>query len=178
MKKLNKIRLVMTGLLCGGLLTIGIGVGVSFGELSQFTYAGSKLLSDSSVKSFTTHVELFNPDAQLYINTYSFNGPFNVEDCLVTSEDVAPGTVQIEADYRSVASVPEISHHQFGYLDEDNAETLYLNWNGSPAALFFAYKDEILSDIQNRRLGDYRECQLSNLLISVNPADKDRINFN
>lgn len=177
MKKLNKIRLMMVGLLCSGLLIVGIGFGIGFGELSQFTYAGSKLLSDATSKNFTDDVELFHQDGQVYIDVPFFNDPLELQDCLVTSESVKPGTIHIEAGYHSVISVPTVHHYLYGDLDTDDDEALYLSWSASPIALFFAYKDEILTDIQSRRLGDYQECEFSNLVITVNPADKDRIIF-
>lgn len=177
MKKQNKIRLIMAAILCAGLLIVGIGFGIGFGELSHFTYAGSKLLSNSTVKNFSSDVELFHTDGKIYISTYAFGDQLKAQDCLVVSGDVEPGIIHVDANYRSVSSVPEVFHHLSGSLDTEEAETLYFNWSGSPASLFFAYKDEVMADLKNHQLGDYRECEISDLVITVNPADKDRIIF-
>lgn len=171
MKKLNKIRLVMAGLLCGGLLLIGIGAGVGFGEFSKFTYSGTKMLSASTEKSYSEDVELFHQNGTVYIDTQGFNCHPEMQDCLITSEEVEPGTMHIELDYRSAISTPNIYH----YPTDSGKESFYFSWSGPTMALLFAYKDEVLNDIKNFQLGEYREMEFSDLSITVNPADKDRI---
>ncbi len=175
MTKLNKIRLTMAGLLCGGLLIVGIGAGVGFGELSKFTYAGEKPLSDSTTKYYSTEVELFHDQSQVYVRL-----PFDLTDSNTTqlsvSESVAPGTVRIDAAYRSSISTPQLYHNDYNNgTGEPLEESLYLRSSGSPVALLFAYKDELLKDLRAHQLGDYHEFEFTDLSVTVNPADQDRI---
>lgn len=172
MKKLNKIRLSMAVLLCMGVLLIGIGFGIGFGEAAEFTYAGSKMLRGSTSNTITREMELYHEDDNVYIYISSLNSEENIEDCLVTSEDVKPGTIRIEADYRSVFSSPDVFHIDYG-----SEEGLNLNWDEPFMEVFFAFKDIVLEDIRNGQLGEYREHEYTNVVITVNPADEDRILF-
>ena len=178
MNKRNKVRIIMACLLCSGLLMIGIGLGVGVGELSQFTYAGSKLLKGSSIKTVAEDIRMFHPEGRIYINAHPFSNSVEQKEILITSEDMEPGTIHIEASYRSVVSVPKIDHYNnSGNMDMGGDETFFISDSGSPVALFFAYKDEILSDIKKCQLGDYRESEYTDLAITVNPKDKERIVF-
>lgn len=175
MTKLNKLRLTMAGLLCGGMLIIGIGTGIGFGEVSQFSYAGSQMVGDNTSKSFSSEVELFHPKGQVYLHV-PYLDELSETPRIVVSETVAPGTVHVDATYLSSISVPQIYHNNY-YSDTDEVaeESLYLSSSASPVALLFSYKDAVLKDLKAHQLGDYREFAYTDLVLTVNPADKDRI---
>ena len=44
---MRKIRLVLLGVLCAGLLVCGIGTGVTLAEVSTFSYGGQQLLESA-----------------------------------------------------------------------------------------------------------------------------------
>lgn len=175
MKTLTKIRLWMVGLLCAGMLMVGIGFGVGFGDLLNFSYGGSVMLSDSTEKDFTSDIELYDPEGKGNVYLSIDDGQDHSADCLVIDEKVKPGTVHIQARYRSVVSGLQVYHNEWTYQEQDPDEVIILQWDDSPVASFFAYLDDVVEDLKQGRLGEYREHELSDLIIKVNPADQHRI---
>ena len=93
----------------------------------------------------------------------------------MTSTDIPQGTLRIHANYRASTSALDV--YQYPNHNETDAEeeSLWISPSSSPVGLFFSYKDEILNDLKNHEFGDYREFEYSDLKITVNPADADRI---
>lgn len=166
-------RLAMLGVLCAGLLMMGIGAGVAFAEYSSFTYAGQRVPERAQLQSesFTAVVD---PEAdKIAIASYGAGLRQLAENARVeVSEELEPGTVQIDFQYRSVASKIRADWDRLPL-----GNTIRVHWynTGSDMDLLLTYKDQILEDIRARQLGDYGAIQLIEAVITVNPADAGKI---
>lgn len=164
------LRLAMLGVLCAGLLMMGIGAGVAFAEYSSFTYAGVRVPDQAQTQeqSFTA---VLDPEAkQLRI----YGGGSYLSDQLLelarleVNGDLEPGTVRLDLRYRSVG--PRI-HASWA---EGDAVRLY--WSGGyDMELLMSCKDQLLEDIRSRQIGDYVPVQLTEAVITVNPADAEKV---
>lgn len=167
-------RLTMLGLLCGGLLMIGIGAGVAFAEYSSFTYAGQRVPGQAQVQtqSFTAAVD---PEAERITVSSWGPGLYQMSEVarIEVSEELEPGTVQLDLQYRSIGRKIR------GSWDNSTlGNTIRLYWTGgSDIDVLMAYKDQILEDIRSRQLGDYMTILMEDAVITVNPADAGKIVF-
>ena len=58
---MRKIRLVLLGVLCAGLLVCGIGTGVTLAEVSTFSYGGHQLLESAQSRTPVSYTHLTLP---------------------------------------------------------------------------------------------------------------------
>ena len=64
---MRKVRLILLGVLCAGLLVCGIGAGVTLAEVSAFSYGGQQLLKSAQVRSQSLTVTLDLPGSTVYL---------------------------------------------------------------------------------------------------------------
>ncbi len=64
---MRKIRLVLLGVLCAGLLVCGIGTGVTLAEVSTFSYGGQQLLESAQSRTQSLTVTLDLPECTVYL---------------------------------------------------------------------------------------------------------------
>lgn len=173
----KKFRLTMLALLCGGLLLVGIGAGVSFAEYSGFSYAGEQLPETARTESQSFTVSLEREASQVIISSYSdtlLSGLKNAH--IESSEAVAPNTVRLDVTYETVG--PGVNCWLDTYEEPDTPDWLQLNWsNSSDMAVLMACKDQLLADLRDHRLGEYIPARLTEVRIAVNPADTTRIHL-
>ena len=174
---MRKTRLILLGILCAGLLLCGIGAGVTLAEVSSFSYSGRQLIQPMENRTQTLTVSLESADGAIRFQNYLdvYDSDVRLEDvCRLESSDaVTPGTLQLDASYDTAG--PEISIWN-DYWPEENLELLHLGWNsGDELAMLLSCKDQILSDIRDHQLGTYLPVQVKEIVITVNPADADRV---
>ncbi len=185
MNKRKKARAVMAGILCAGLLFVGIGMGVAFGEFSKFTYAGRSTLDGMVPRTYSDRLTLEEGET-LYVSTryvpYSSMYTYQEEPAqgiqIKTDASVPSGQVQFDVAFRSVYSDIQISRYYLGdgTTNLDRQLNIYTTPHyGSPLAIFMAYKDRALEDIQHNKLGDYSEVLVDQVVITVHPTDADRV---
>lgn len=185
MRNLQKLRAAAAGILCAGLLLVGIGIGVGFVELSHFTYAGHFTLDGMTSQSYSEVLTL-EDHTSLYVSPYytpygtisiSHNTPVQGVD-VETDSSLPTGQVRVDVTYRSVYSEVHLNCYEIGNGTTDPAWRLNIYTtpkSSSPLPIFMAYKDRVLNDIRQHKLGDYDEVLLDRVVIAVNPADKNRI---
>ena len=175
MRNKRTFRLTMLGILCGGLLLVGIGAGVAFAEYSAFTYAGQRLPEQAQLRSqsFTAQVD---PEAeQIVIGGYGSGlGQLWETARIETSEDLEPGTVQIDVQYRSVDLKLCASWDK---KPLGNSVRLYWYGSGSDLKMLLSCKDQFLADIRDHQIGDYVMVLPEEAVITVHPADAEKIVF-
>ena len=172
---MRNIRLTMLGLLCAGLVLCGVGAGVAFSEFSAFTYAGEQMIEGAQSRTQSLTVELESASGPVYLSDYFYDAPVRLADAarLEVSGDVPAGTMRWDLSYESAG--PEAV---FWTEVEDHYEWVRLSWRRyDEASLFLACKDQVLSDVRRHQIGRYLPVRLTEAVVTVNPADAERVRF-
>lgn len=187
MRDLKKFRTMMAGLLCGGLLLVGIGFGVGFGEFSRFSYGGTSTLNGMETRTSSEKLTLEDGEVLHLSPRCSFYGAFRFYYMdplqgfqMETDSMVAPGTVLIQTDYRSVYSTVQLRFYASDQIDgvlHQRAELCAVP-DSTPLAVIMAYKNQVLADLHRNTLADYEEIQVDRVVVTVNPADAHRVILN
>lgn len=173
----KRFRLIMLGLLCGGLLLLGIGTGVCFAEYSGFTYAGVRLPENAWTEEQSITVPLEDPQKPIRISSYVSPLHSGLQDAVIlTSDQVEPNTVRFDVTYETVGSTPVFWLDT--YEEADVPDWILMSWSASSdLAVLLACKDQVLEDLRSRQLGDYISYHLLEVTITVNPGDADRVSI-
>ena len=92
---------------------------------------------------------------------------------LEVSSDIPAGTLRLDATYDSAG--PELAVWTDSWA-EGNQEWVHVSWQAADdLALLFSCKDQLLSDLRDRRVTSYVPAELREMVVTVNPADADRI---
>lgn len=174
----RKFRLMMLGILCGGLLLAGVGAGVGFSEAATFTYAGETLLEQAEPQAQQLTVHLRGDGGQIFVNSYVPGLDIQLGDMarIVVSEDVQPNTMELDLRYDSVGmDMYTWNDHGEG---KGADQEVHLSWaHGSNLELLLACKDQLLADLKDHQIGDYIPARLTDMVITVNPADAARVSI-
>lgn len=169
---MRKLRLTMAGLLCGGLLLMGIGAGVMFLEFSVLSYGGEKLPEQAEQKSQSFTVEM--QETGIYeldlVNYYSASGA----DVTLRSDSTVPkGSIEVRVDYGSISLEP----HLWVESNEIGKYHVGMNWNGwsDDMAFFMACKDEILAELKEGKISSYQGLLVDKVSVSVHPDEESRV---
>lgn len=169
----KRFRWIMLGMLCAGLLLMGVGAGVAFAEYSSFTYAGERLPENARLQNQSV-TAMVDPEADKIVISGYGTGACQLAGIarIEVGEDLEPGTVRMDFQYQSVGPKLHVS-----WDGDPLASTIRVYWDhqGSGIWLMMTYKDQVLEDIRNHRLGDYVALQLTEAVITVNPADAEKI---
>lgn len=176
---MRKIRLVLLGVLCAGLLVCGIGTGVTLAEVSTFSYGGQQLLESAQNRTQSLTVTLDLPESTVYLEDvlYGWGSDNRLMDVsrLEVSSDIPAGTLRLDATYDSAG--PELAVWTDSWA-EGNQEWVHVSWQAADdLALLFSCKGQLLSDLRDRRVTSYVPAELREMVITVNPADADRISL-
>ena len=99
----KRFRLTMLGLLCGGLLLLGIGAGVSLAEYSGFTYVGQRLPEGAQTEEQSITVPLESADKPIHISSYVSQLHSVLQEATIrTSDQVEPNTVRLDMTYETL----------------------------------------------------------------------------
>lgn len=173
-KNKNATPKTFVACLCAGLLLMGIGVGVQLAEVSALSYGGESLVEDTPreermVVSLSPHAERIN----LRSDDGRFSRQLRERYQIQVQDSVDPGTVVVEFHYEGgpVGFAYDSNTDQVPML-----QTIDLYWfHTSEMSTLMTWKDAVLEDLKQGQLCDYKLWQLSEVIISVNPADADRI---
>lgn len=174
---MRKIRLILLGVLCAGLLVCGVGTGVTLAEVSTFSYGGQQLLESAQLRTQSLTVTLDLPGSTVYLEDllYGWGSDVRLMDVsrLELSNDVPAGTLRLDATYDSAG--PELAVWNESWA-EGNQEWVHVSWQAADdLALLFSCKDQLLSDLRAHHLSSYVPAELREMVVTVNPADADRI---
>lgn len=171
---MRKLRLTALILVFAGLLIGGVGIGMCFVEASSFTYGGDSRL-EMTVTG--TASEIFSLDDGQKLTGYTFWNILSAPDAEVpqveTNAKLAPGIAQMDVEYRTVPGCTLDL-----WASSYDGQTVEIG--GSPSvgteAILYA-KDQLLSDIKNRQIGEYQWVEITGITFTVNPTDRDRLDL-
>ena len=171
---MRKLRLTALILVFAGLLIGGVGIGMCFVEASSFTYGGDSRLEMTVTD---TASEIFSLDDEQKLTGYTFWNILSAPDAEVpqveTNAKLAPGTIQVDVEYRTVPGCT--LDLWLNYYGKDNL-VVHASPSAGVEAVLYA-KDQILSDIKNRQIGDYQWAEITGVTFTINPTDRDRLDL-
>lgn len=168
-KDRNKLRGIMAGLFCVGVLTGGIGTGVAFADFSGFTYA----LVQADEEAFQTETFTYAIEPE-YEGEIWVQDHLGGERCyLKEDEEIRQGTVEIRVVYDAERCSPMMSPQID--QEDDRILDLYLQVYDSDLGNLMAVKDQFLEGLKNGQWREYQIEYVKSLECHVNPADVDRM---
>ena len=176
---MRKLRITALILVCLGLLIGGIGIGICFVEASSFTYRDTARLNMTQTDTATTFIPVEEGErlVNYQCSRYSTWEMLLSEDAQVpeikTDSQQEKGTIRADVTYRSVPGFTLDLLVTYSYSKEEDIILQFYHNVGTEALL--SAKDQILSDIKNRRIGEYVWAEITGVTFTVNPADRDKI---
>lgn len=167
MKK-KKIRVIMAGIFCLGVLMGGLGTGIAFAEISNFSYHSVRDSQEAfQTKEFTYAIPCEEGE-KLWVRRYFAGAIVN----LTEHKEVPEGEMEIEITYNT----EHCSVDYTVYLDAEEEKHLqfYLD-TGSDFEHLMKYKDDFLEGLRNKELRDYQIEYVQRVEIRINPEDRDKI---
>lgn len=175
---MKRINLIMMSVFIGGILLMGIGIGVAFGEYSGFTYGGERQIGDGETKEIVLEHEIATGKDAKKTLVYSQMTSENFE--IKEDKKVPEGMVQYQVTYDKAFDAPYleyIGYDEYDYYEEEEARyegELYLVFGGgnNEVKWFFQCKDEILKDLKEGKLCSYEYQPLTKVVVKVNPKTR------
>lgn len=177
---MRKLRITALILVCLGLLMSGVGIGMCFVEASSFTYRDTVRLNMTQTDAVFTSIyleegekltgyEIYDSSSQNIVLTPDAQIPQ-----IQTDSQLEEGVVQVEVAYRSVPGFkPYLG--TVSLVSNEAHRLLYISTGFMQATALLSVKDQVLSDIKNRQIGEYLWAEITGVTFTVNPADRDKI---
>ncbi len=168
-KDKNRLRGIMAGLFCVGVLTGGIGTGVAFADFSRFTYALVQADEGAfQTETFTYKIEQEDGE-RIWIRDY-----LGGERCYVKADgQISQGTVEIRVVYDAGRCSPVMTPRKD--QEDERILDLYLEVYDSDLGNFMAVKDQFLEGLKDGQWREYQSEYVKSVECHVNPADVDKM---
>lgn len=176
---MRKLRITALILVCLGLLIGGIGIGMCFVEASSFTYRDTARLNMTQEDTATTFIRMEEGERLVDYQCSQYSAwemllsPEAQVPEIKTDSQQEKGTIRADVTYRSVPGFTLDLWVTYSYNKEEDITLQFYHNVGTEAIL--SAKDQILSDIKNRRIGEYLWAEITGVTFTVNPADLNRI---
>ncbi len=165
MRKLTKI---MAAVFCFGVISAGIGCGVTFSEFISLSYVGERQMGNEDMK--TTVLDYpFEPQNN---HKLKIGGLYNLhltEEDITVSQEVPSDTVRFLVTYNTAITEPILNTWNEGYVGID------MYYEVDDFEIFMYSKDRVLEDLKNRELASYTTTTITDINILVNPDTKNYI---
>lgn len=177
---MRKLRITALILVCLGLLIGGIGIGMCFVEASSFTYRDTVRLNMTQEDTVFTSIYLDEEEKLTGYEIYDSNSqnivlsPDAQIPQIQTDSQLEEGVVQVEVAYRSI---PGFTPYLLtaSLVNNEVQRILYISNGFMQPTAILSVKDQLLSDIKNRRIGEYQFAEITGVTFTVNPADRGKI---
>lgn len=165
----HRLRMTLLGILCGGLILLGAGIGVGTLEFSQFSFGGEVMLGNE--EGVTRGIFSLSPagEEKFYLQNH-MQGLKKAE--IISDESLEPGNIHVEVRYRSISDTEYWSSTNVD--DNGNLYTFFYPTSGGVATLM-AVKDQLLKDLEDRCLHEYRTGEIEEIRVYVHPEVQDRV---
>lgn len=165
----NRLRLILLGAFCAGVLITGIGVGTAIVEYSSLEYTGTYIFSgEAATTDYEFKIELKEDEKLRVMNC---QGIVQIRYDKSVPADTVRCSTKYDSDMiklmaRIVDAGSENYEYQWLYF--------YQNYIGSEFDLLMRNKDAILADLKKGRIGTYIfEEPVKEITVTVNPQMKD-----
>lgn len=174
MKKMNMSMIMAVLFLCG-ILLVGIGTGVAFGEYSALEYGGEKEIGIGDRTEITLEREIAIGKKAKKTILYNHYG----DDCELKEDKKVPeGIVRYEIIYDSKQVQPELQYRDYSEVEYNEDETikdfegeLYIvsQRTVNEMELFMEMKDKVLIDLKSGKISSYLYNPVEKIVVRVNP---------
>lgn len=171
----NRLRLIMLGVFCAGVLLTGIGVGIAIVEYTSLEYTGVHMIGGEATESdYEFTVELEEDEKLLVMNhrgmveiLYDKTVPVNTIQCSILHNP----------DFTRMIVGIEDAHERTGEATYNNTWLyIYERYVGSDFDLLMQNKDSILADLKEGKIGTYMvEDSVKSITVRVNPEMKESV---
>ena len=174
-----KVRGVLLVLILAGVLVGGIGTGAAIAEYSSMTYLGVRILGEDQM--VTEELDFaFDPElGKVEVLPVWYGGGEHA--ALRTDASVPEHTIRYQVTYNPRQVQPKVTLQEAetgleGEAADQIQGTLLLErWYQDDSELWWSQKDVILQDLKNRQFASYRAPGITEVVILVNPADRQQI---
>lgn len=167
----SKLRLILLGTFCAGVLLTGIGVGTAIVEYTSLEYTGIYSLGGEMTKAdYEFKIEL-DEDEELRVMDYC--GIVEIQYDKSVPENMVRCRIQYDSDM--IKMTPKIVD---GGGQDYKCQWLYFDrrYIGSDFDLVMKNKDMILADLKQGKIGTYIfEEPVKEITVTVNPQMRDVI---
>lgn len=170
---MRRIQKILSGIFLGGVLLGGIGTGVALVEYSSLVYAGERQLGEEYV--VTRELDyVFSPETEevTIVDSYWEENM----DLIEMDETVPEGTIRYVIDYNEKAVKPSLVYWEADEEPDEEPQSrkntqlqLRVRYISSDFAVLMTCKDEILTELKQKRIFDYDMVYIDDLKIKVNP---------
>lgn len=168
---MNRVRLILAGILGAGVLMAGIGTGIALKEYSSLEYSGEHIIGEVDMQKKKGEVNFKKAGEGDIFKIYCGCSSDNVE--VVEDAQVPENIVRYEVDYNR--KQVEIALH--GESD-DGFFSIVGQWKDYSDSTFqqmMECKDDILKELKQNRIGNYRVKGIEKVKLSVNPKTLERL---
>lgn len=167
---------ILLGVFLMGILLVGIGTGIAFGEYSSFSYVGETVIGqDGASEVETLECSISLGEKKTRILDYAMHD----DSCsLVEDKTLKDGQVRIEVVYNPDYVVPHIDYtrndpsmyeDEYEYEDTYNGEIcVYADRTMGEFEVFMKYKDKLLNDLKNKMIGSYYLDAIASVTVKAN----------
>lgn len=178
---------IITGIFIMGIVLIGVGCGIAFGEYSQFTYGGKQtcvLQEDTKEFTFKLDDNISEDEKKIYYYTVGCEDVKIIEDDEIKNDEIC-----FEVSYNKELVEPKVEKsysaaNNYMYQTEESKEEIndeiyevgfYYNNSYDDLELFMMCKDKLLKDLKNNKISDYSPRYLTGCIIKVAPDNYDKV---
>lgn len=158
--------LILAGCFFGGILLCGLGTGIQFMEISDFTYAGDRQQGKIVEENLTYYAKEDVDAYYIYAPYYSDMGKSSIVSDNSLPEDRIEFDIKYNDDFEKPYLHSYISDSEPG-IYETEAQIITVVCPSDEVKLFMKYKDVILADIKNGQIGTYYDYDLRYFEITI-----------
>lgn len=165
----NKLKMILLGVFCAGVLITGIGVGIAVIEYTQLEYTGVHVIGGENIAEAKYEFELeLAEDETFYVENW--NGKVDIVYDATIPEN------QVQCSIRYNAALTEISAVMMSESHQDIRLCFPKRYIADDFDLLMQNKDLIIAELKNNQIGSYSLAEpVESITVRVNPKLTDRI---
>ena len=157
-------HIILISMLSAGVLLAGIGTGIAVKEYTSLEYGGVRQIGEVKMQTKQTEYPIVVSKTTGTMDIYT-----DTHIDLKEDPTVPVGKIRLRCEYNENVIEPMVHQHEDGI-------SFYYSWKDeSDFEAFMDAKDQILTDIKDGRICEYRLETVEKLEVLVNPADIEKV---